>query len=250
MKCFFCLLLLLSSIQHAFAQQLKGIIYNKEFVGSLGLHSNGWQFGMYRGKIATFNKTNYYAFDFREYVHPREQRQSFEGVVSIQDQLPKSFKFAKQNNFYAVDASLGRKQYISDATKKVAVALNYSGGVSLGLLKPYYLTLLIEDTNTGSFEFVDTKYTPATKDYFLSEDLIYGGAGFFTGLNETKLIPGVTGKVSLLLDFGAYAKFVKQLEGGVGFNIYTTDIKLMVDEPSKPYFINLFVNIGLGSRWN
>ena len=53
-----------------------GVLYNKERVFELRIHTNGGAMSMQFGKIVTYYKTNYYQFDFGWVKHPKEYKQS------------------------------------------------------------------------------------------------------------------------------------------------------------------------------
>lgn len=237
-------------IGSAFAQvEKKGVVYNKEWNIQAKLTTMGWGLGFDWGENKRYDRLAFYHTSFGEYFHTREQRQSFDAVVGADDEVPRSFKFGKINRLYTLHAGMGRKRYISDQSKYkgVALAVNYSGGLSLGLVRPYYLKLYKANAQTGILETTDHKYED-DKAAFLNINNIFGGAGYFKGFNEVSLVPGLYGKFGMQLDWRAYSSLVSYLEVGVMAEVFTKEIQLVAVEEGKPYFLNLYLSIGLGKR--
>ena len=66
-------------------------------------------------------------------------------------------------------------------------------------------------------------------------------------------MPGIQGKLGLFFSLGAFDKYVKAVETGIMFDIYSKKLPIMVetDEISnKPYFFNFYVNFLFGKRSN
>ena len=132
--------------------------------------------------------------------------------------------------------------------KGVAVGIIYEIGVTLGLVKPYYLDIIYRVDGQPYGEVIATKYTEETKDIFLDPTNIQGYTGFFKGWGEISAIPGAQGKLAVHFAWGAYEKFVRALDVGVMVELYAKSVPIMVIEDNKPYFINLYLNLQLGKR--
>ena len=59
-----------------FADDNKGVIYNKELAFDLRMHTNGFALAANIGKIKTYYLTKYWQFEIGEIKHPKEQRHS------------------------------------------------------------------------------------------------------------------------------------------------------------------------------
>lgn len=231
-------------------QENTGILYTQEFAAGLRLHTNGFAFGITMGNLETYYRTRYFHAEIGEIKHPKEYRQSFDNPGSINGRIARPFKFGKQNNFYVLRGGLGIKRYFTEKAKHkgVAVGLAYEGGVSLGILKPYYLELRATDGIIS----VSKKYTPETADQFLNIWQIHGASGWTKGLGELSLIPGAHGKLAVHFDWGAFDEYVKSIEAGVMVDVFTKKAPIMVettDVHNSQVFINLFLHLQFGKRW-
>ncbi len=227
-----------------------GIIYNQELAFGLRLHTNGWAFGFSKGDIQTYYRTRFFHAELGEIQHPKEERQSFDNPGSINGRIARPFKFGKQNNLYVVRAGLGIKRYFTEKArhKGVAVGLAYEGGITLGLLKPYYLELRAPDGVVS----VSTRYSPETADRFLNIWNIHGASGWTKGLTEISLLPGAHGKLAVHFDWGAFDEYVKAIEAGLMLDVFTKKAPIMVEADNvrnSQVFLNLFLHLQFGKRW-
>ncbi|MEN0007016.1 MAG: hypothetical protein AAF798_22890 [Bacteroidota bacterium] len=236
----------------------KGIIYDKEFTVDLKLHTHGYALGVNIAKIKTYYLTQFYNIEFGELKHPREFRQSFDFQVPSTNQVSRAFVFGKQNNFFVLRGGFGEKRYFSEKAKRkgLAVGISYSGGPSIGFLKPYYLDLLrISDDEAGNLFIRSERFSDANRDTFLDIRSIFGSSGFGKGLSEISVIPGANFKIAAHFDWGAFDEFVKAIEIGAMVDFYFQNVPIMVESPevpnveNRPFFVNLFVSLQLGKRY-
>ncbi len=115
-----------------------------------------------------------------------------------------------------------------------------SGGLALGLLKPYYLNTV---SDPGAIKYKDNEVD------FLNQGAIEGSAGFMKGINEITFIPGLHFKSALHFDFSTNRKNVIGVEAGFDAEYYSTAVQLMANESATNYFFNLFVAAQFGRRW-
>ena len=229
----------------------RGVLYNKETAFDIQLHTNGIAFALNFGEIKKYYLTRYWHVGFGVLKHPQEYRQpvNFQsGNILIR--TSSAFAYGKQNNFMVIRAGMGEKRYFSEKAKRkgVAVGLSYEGGVSLGILKPYYLNLSRVDQN-GVTDFVSTeKYSEENADIFLDINRIYGSANFFKGLNEISIMPGIHGKAGMHFSLGAFDEFVRALEAGIMFDLYFNKVPILVTDRNLQAFLNGYITIQLGKR--
>ena len=207
-----------------------------------------------------------------EFIGPPELNANItlmEDVESVDGRLePNPFRVqAEINNsgessLYGVEAELilppGLVTASSEKAKKkgVAIALSYSGGVSLGLLKPYYLDLFrFSDPPSIDFFISSEKYSEENRELFLTQNRIYGSSGFARGLGEIRFRPGGHAKFGVNFDWGAFDQFAKSLEAGVMVDFFFQKVPIMVEDPefvpnteNRFLFVNFFVNLQLGKR--
>jgi len=235
-----------------FADENKGVIYNKELAFDIRMHTNGFALAVNFGKIKTYYKTKYFHFEIGEIKHPKEQRHSFD--YPSNGRTSRSFIYGKQNNLLVLRAGRGGKRYLSEKAKRkgIAVAINYEAGVTLGMLKPYYLDFWrSEDGDPTNVYFVSEKYTGDNEDSFLDISRIYGSSGFTKGFGELSVVPGIHGKLGVHFAWGAFDEFVKAFEAGIMFDAFFKKIPIMVDvqnAENRPFFINLYLSLQLGKR--
>ncbi|MFK7936631.1 MAG: hypothetical protein AB8G22_24170 [Saprospiraceae bacterium] len=255
-----------------FGSASKGIVYEKEFNMDIRLHTNGFALGANFGKLKTYYKTTYYHIGLGEIKHPKEFRQSFDLTLPGSPITSRSFIYGKQNNLYVLRGGYGVKKYFSEKARKkgVAVGMSYEFGPSIGLLKPYYLQIIRDETGDNFTAVVESeKFTEETAEAFLAERSIFGSSGFTEGISEISIIPGGQAKVAVHFDWGAYDEFVKGIEAGLMVDVYFQRVPIMVDDVSiqnivqggapvtieprnvqnRPFFINFFLNFQFGKRW-
>ncbi len=235
-----------------------GIVYQKEMTFDIKVHTNGLiALGFNSGKLKTYYKTRFLNVELGELKHHKEYRQSFDFRAPAANSIARSFIFGKQNSFFVLRGGFGEKRYLSDKARRkgVALAVAYSGGPSLGILKPYYLELIRSDPDGGNSFFIQSeKYSSNNEDLFLDISRIYGSSGFTKGLGQLSVVPGLNFRAGIHFDWGAFDEFVKAAEVGIMGDFYFKKIPIMVESPSVPntenraFFINLYLTLQLGKR--
>ncbi|TXB62142.1 hypothetical protein [Phaeodactylibacter luteus] len=240
-------------------EESAGIVYDREVTADLKiLQTDGFAIGVNIGKIKTYYLTRFLNFEIGELKHPKEYRQSFD-FQRQSARVSRAFVFGKQNNLFVLRGGFGEKRYFSEKAKRrgVAVGLSYSGGATLGLLKPYYLELIrsSEPGQVDDFVIRSEKYSEQNANTFLEISRIYGSSGFAQGLGEIRAVPGLHAKFAVHFDWGAFDEFVKALEAGVQADFFMQTMPIMVDAPqvanseNKSLFLNLYINLQFGKRW-
>lgn len=233
----------------------KGIVYRYENAFDFSLHTHGFMIGYNSGRILTYDKTRYYHFSLGYIRDPREQRQN--NNIPLSNMTSKSFTYGKLNSLYVIRAGIGRKKYLSEKAKRKGIALGYTYevGPAIGVLKPNYLFLLYSETQNGMTidELRAEKFSDENADVFLDSNRIFGGGGFSRGWKEITFTPGLQARGGVLFSLGAYDKYVKAVEVGIMADIFIKKIPILVETEAvsnKPYFINLYLTLQLGSRSN
>lgn len=237
----------------------KGIIYNDEITFGAKLLSNGWGLYMNKGKILNIRKTRLWMVEIADIKHPKEKKQSADFAFAISGyDSPRDFYFGKQNEFFTLRAAFGYKKNIAEKARKngVNVAFTYMGGVSLGILKPYYLQLAylsqINDS-TLALEVRDEKYNDDPENgnamNFLNWNGIIGAAKYGKGFKEIRPVPGAFVKLGLNFEWGGRDSFITALEAGVAADVYYRNIPIMINQPQRPFFVAAYISFELGKRW-
>jgi hypothetical protein len=226
-----------------------GVVYNKEFTVDFTLHTNGYSIGTSWGRLATYYKTKYHFVTFGEIKHPKEHRQNFKDLNLVTGRTSSSFIYGKQNNFFLFRGGRGVRKYYTEKAKEkgVSIGITYEYGISLGVLKPYYLELKnVPDRPSGRYASV--KYTDETAQDFLDVSKIFGRSSFAKGLDEVIPVPGVNGKLGVNFEWGAYDEFIKAAEVGLMLDLFARPIPIMVNQVNRPFFLNLYLTLQFGKR--
>jgi hypothetical protein len=189
--------------------------------------------------MKTNRKTNIYRIDFAEVKENKEEKllgNSFFG---------NSFIYGKINYFYPITLGFGQQIILGQKGNKngVAVSAIYNGGISIGLLRPYYVS--VDDPLSGENRTI--KYSPEDSAIFLGPT-ITGGAGFGKGWSEIKVRPGIFGKVAMRFDYGRFNESVSGLEIGMSADFYASKIPILMFQKDRRLFVQAYVAILFGRR--
>lgn len=223
------------------------LIYNKQSAFGIKLNTDGWGLLYEHGKYKTVKITNLWWVELGERKHPKEDKQTLTtpsgGFILIGNPVI----YGKANNFYQLKAGLGQQRLIGGKGNKngVAVSAVYGGGLSAGILKPYYINVQLPNTGT----IADIKYegTPADSLFFDPTNII-GGAGFGKGFSELTFTPGAHAHAGLRFDYGRYNEVLSALEIGINAEFYAKKMPIMALSPEKQFFFNAYVAIEFGKR--
>ncbi len=202
--------------------------FSKQSVFGVQLRTNGYGVFYELGKRRSPRFTNLYTVELTEIKHRKEDK-----IGGAENFFSNSYIYGKENNFYQLKLGYGQQYILGQKGNKngVAITLNVNGGLSMGLLKPYYLQVL--DSN-GSEKTI--RYSEDTVA-FLDRGAIVGGGGFTKGWGELKLKPGVFVRSALRFDFGRYNEKVNALEVGISLEYYAQKIPiLLLNDPKGLYF--------------
>jgi hypothetical protein len=239
-----------TKIDNLIRQQEEGaLVYNKQNVFGLRVNTDGWSMFYEKGYLKSVKVTNLFSLELSEKKHPKEKKLSYgvDNGAFIQFSTP--YVYGKQNIFYQVKPTFGQQRMIGGKANKNGVAVHaiYTGGISIGLERPYYLTVAVSQNQSRNL-----KYSVADSTVFLSPGNIIQGTGFRYGWRDMKVVPGLHGKFALRFDYGRFNEVVSAIEVGVNAEIYSRDINQMVNvqgfiSPSRTFF-NSYVAILFGKR--
>jgi hypothetical protein len=230
---------------------------SQEFGMGLRINTDGWCIGMHRGflKLEEPYKTSFVWIDIAEKRHPKEYKQTNQNFATFNPNEPKPlpYKYGKINNFYQFKMGFGIKKPFTFRLDRKSIELNYvvGGGISIGLLKPYYLQLFT-DTNSNISPVDFEKYSEANARRFLnltSRQTIIGSADFTKGLSEFEFKPGLHAKAGIQFDYLFTTKSYMSVELGTSVEMYGSKIPIMATVNSSPFFINLYAEVSIGKRW-
>ncbi|OSZ77953.1 hypothetical protein CAP35_06700 [Chitinophagaceae bacterium IBVUCB1] len=224
-----------------------------ELSGGLRLNSDGWGVFVDKGWVRSeerysdlFYNIRLFQIEFSERKHPKEAKRTTRLNVNSTEN-PAPFIYGKINNFYSFKLGYGNRKLIAGKPEPGTVSVHwvYLGGITLGLLKPYY----IEVVQAGTSAIETIKYSEAQKNQFTDDRLIIGSAGFSQGLGELQVVPGIHFKTALHFDFAATKHSKLAIETGTNIEYYTSSIPMMVNQKETAYFINVYAALQFGKRW-
>ncbi|MDQ2718482.1 MAG: hypothetical protein M3Z26_01790 [Bacteroidota bacterium] len=212
------------------------IVYRKSFVFGAKLISDGYGMFFELGRASSVKKSILYQLEISERKNVREEKSnSFYSNTN-------PFIYGKENFFYPVKLGLQQQIVLGNKSNKngVSITANYGGGISAGLLRPYYVQ--VQQGNGIGF----IKYSQDSTDFLNAK--IYGGPNFGKGWSDLTVVPGVYAKTALRFDYGAYNEIISAIEVGITGDYYTKKIPLMVQNPQRQFFFSGYVAILFGKR--
>jgi hypothetical protein len=221
--------------------------YAKQSIFGFRFNNDGYG-GFYEyAKLKTPYKATIFQFEFNEKKHPKEDKQSngsqLGGGLVI---LGSPFVYGKKNIFYQFKMGIGQQIMIGGKGNKNGVSVYglYSGGLSLGLLRPYYIEV---ESPLGSSQTKRIKFSTADSAEFMGPGIV-GGTGLGTGWSDLKVIPGLHAKAALRFDWARFNTTISAIETGFNFEWYTKKIEQMVNVDPKSLFVNGYIAICFGNR--
>lgn len=229
-------------------------VFEREWSLGARLNTDGYGGFFELGYRKTRQKVTYFQFELMEKKHPKEDRKpgDFRGVDGfgyVYTERP--YIFGKQNNFYQAKFGIGQRRLIGGKGNKNGVEVSgvYYGGISIGLLKPYYV-MVQDPLNPRETKSIKYGMSPLYDGVFLSRQSIIGGAGFGKGWGELSVVPGLHAKTGIRFDWARFNEIVSALEVGVNAEYYTKKVPIMALIDNKQFFFNAYVSLQFGKRWN
>ena len=221
-------------------QEEEGVLaYEKQTSFGLQLRTNGYGAFLELGRMKSPRFTNLYSLELSEIFSAKEEKIP----SNNQSYFGGSYKFGKINNFYQAKLGFGQQYIFGQKGNKngVAVLGIYQAGLSIGLLKPYYL-----DIDDNGFQRT-IKYSAEDSTIFFNSRVL-GSSGPGKGWSEVKIKPGAFIKTALRFDFGSYNESITALELGLSIDAYSQKIEIMHLSKPKQVFFQGHIAIVFGSR--
>ncbi len=227
--------------------------FGHEFSFGGSLNTNGWDGFLEYGKAKNEKITWLFQLEAGEIKDPKEYKNPgtvypvySQGIIYTMSARP--YIFGKENILYPVNLNFGQSWLIGGKanTNGVSVTAIYTIGLSLGLIRPYYLQLYSDSSGTAtSYE----KYNSSDSASFLNPGFIAGGSGLSRGWNELGLDAGIQGKLALRFDWSKFDNVVSSMEAGVRVQAYSQKVSIMALEPQHQVFLNAYIGVMFGKRW-
>ncbi len=228
-------------------QEEEGVIaYRKHTIGGFKLTNDGYGAFLEIGRAQSINRALLFQLDIAERKHAKEEKQTnplYSGPAII---------FGKINFFYPVKLGVQQQILLGNKSNKNGVSItgNFGGGVSLGLLRPYFVD--IYDTTKSPLQRRSIRYESADSNLFSNSDSLYylqaTGPNLGKGWSNLKLTPGAYAKAAVRFDYGRYNEVVSAIEVGITAEYYSKKIPQIVYVKPKNLFLNLYVSIMFGKR--
>ncbi len=217
------------------------LIFNKHNIFGIRLATDGYGINFEKGKFKTPTRTMLYQFELNEKKSPKEHKiNSGDGTINYSSVVP-----YKLNNFYIFKLAIGEQRLIGGKGNKngVAVTALYTGGISIGMLKPYYVDVVKHNNTQESSRMT---FDQLAKDTTVYE--VQGASGFTVGWGHLKIKPGLNAKGAMRFDYGRLNQTVTAIEVGLTGEYYFSKIPQVMLVPQKNFFFNAYVQIMFGSR--
>lgn len=216
------------------------LVFRKQSIFGIQARTNGYGIFYELGKMKSTRKTNIYRIDITETKSSKEEKFISSGFFG------NSFVYGKQNFFYPITLGFGQQYIFGQKGNKNGVVVTgvYNAGISIGLLRPYYV--VVNDPSSGTERTI--KYSQEDSALFLGPT-ISGGGGLGKGWSEMKIKPGAFAKVAMRFDYGRFNEMVSGLEIGMSLEAYGSKIPIMLlQKKDKSLFFQGYVAILFGRR--
>ena len=217
----------------------KKALFRNESTFSVSLNSNGFGVNYRYGIWKNARNQLIYDADFAYVKHPKEVK-----TVIAYNYVTRRYVYGKENLFWELKGYIGwqNELYRKYDRSGISVRLFYSGGASLGFIKPIYYDI-ISFSGTGEItESKPMKFNPGIHD----QSNINGRASFFMGFDELKVMPGLSAKTGLSFEYSERDEVVHALEAGINFTAYPRRIPIMATEENSFLFFTLVVGYRFG----
>jgi hypothetical protein len=242
---FACLSSLAQDTSHVASEEVS-ILYRNEAEGGINIHSNGFGITFKRGWHLTGYRKHILDIDF---VSMRDPKQYKLANQFYPDSKP--FFFGKLNFAYILRGGYGRQNIIFGKGERsgVEVRYNYYVGLSLGITKPVFLDVLVDNPYDSLTKKVETrKYDPNDADQQVQEN-IYGPGPYFEGLDQLSIYPGGYGKFALSFEYAGWQQKITAIETGVVVDVYPTSLPIMANSKKNYFFFNFYISLIWGGKW-
>jgi len=208
------------------------------------LNSNGGGVNYRYGKRLDGTRRRIFDIDAAIVKHPKEIKTN----NPYYDTNNSRFVFGKLNYFFNTKTGIGLQKELYSKFDKGGVAIKYfySGGFSLGILKPIYYDIIILDTTINDKKHINTIPQKFNYSIHTSSD-IYGKTAFFEkGMDEIELIPGIHTKFGLSIEYSKNDKLINAIEVGASIDAYLKEVLIMATEKNNQIFVALFISYRFG----
>lgn len=227
--------------QGIISDQPKLLFSNERTFGAF-LNSNGigadYQFARY----IDARNDRIYQISFDYLKHPKE----YKSIVNY-EYFTRRFVYGKQNIVWEVKGHFGNQHelYRKYDFSSISIRWFYTGGISLAFQKPIYYDIVAYNSIGQPTKVDEQKFDPAIHPYN------YGGnSGFFKGIDELIVTPGITIKTGFCFEYSEREPLVHALEAGISFTAYPKEIEIMATDEINYFFFKIYAGYRFGTLLN
>ena len=226
----------------------KDRIFNNEFAVGIGFQGRKLSLGLMYAKHLSQKQSLLFSLEATEIASSKEKRNN-NNRRSARNQ---NYIYGKVNNLYVTRLGIGQKFYFSEKNtdSDLSISFSYQGGVSLGILKPYYLTLYYPTSGPNPVYITSVEsYTAENSQYFLNPNHIAGAGGGRRGWDQLSTKPGLFAKASLWLDLDPRYTALGALEIGAVADAFFSPIYILAETKVNPLMFHVYATVYFGGRW-
>lgn len=206
------------------------------------LHTNGLGINYTNAKFRTFKKKSLLNVDLIGINHDKEYK-----IFGSFDENAKKFVYGKLNSLYALRVGIGSRKIVFEKLRQngVQIAINYTYGTSIGLVKPVFLEVFKYDFSGRIAGISLERYNPEQHGFFN----IYGRGSWTAGLMSTKINPGAYFKFGMEFEFSTTREIINSLEFGFSADAFMNPVIIMVDNNSHRFFPSIYLSFSIGNKF-
>ena len=181
---------------------------------------------------------------------------SFTGVKQIKEKQVLNqrmvnttpYIYGKVNRLYALRPMLGLSKELAEKQNKNSVGVHAFAmlGPTLGFLKPNYVNVeYFDPTNPNVVISKSVRYNPEIYRF----DQITGYSPFTHGINELKLVGGLSFKLGTEFNWGYYSSDFKSIEVGMLIDWFPSRPELFHFVQNKIVYSSFYISFALGKNY-
>lgn len=228
--------------------------YRREVVFGLNFNTQGGLIGGANVRVASVldeRLLRFWSLEGVSFKNPKEERVTNPYTGGTYTRYKTNYAFALRPSF-----GLQRILFRKAAESGVQVNALLSAGPSIAFLMPYYISFDYDAQRRRSFGpndvIVDEQYDPTKHS---DSDFIIDRAPLFSGIGQTKLVPGGHLRGGLSFEYGRYRDAVAGAEVGFLLELYTKRLDVLAPPaPADPNTLNqkfypsVYLTLYLGHR--
>ena len=216
------------------------------------LNTNGWSGTIYYQTRKSPSTSSIWQLSFSEIKHDKQIKQEPSKTDFPQFGKPTPYIFGKINNLYTLQLGYGREHILlpNVVEDNLTVGFRWTAGISIAMLKPYYLRLVYEKAPPLDTTYMlEERNTTANTELFLNSQYILGACKWSKGLGEIQYIPGGFAELAFTIEPAKNKSIIQVVTFGINGTIYSSALPIMANKPAGLWQACLFVELVIGKRW-